>query len=393
VPPRRFSPPALAAVLLACAGCGSGGGEKRSDGRDAGPVLAQQGSGGDERTAPVPAQTATKNTTRLGGADPVADAAAVARAVFPGRTRETRPRAVVLVARDDWRAGISAAQLAAAPLSAPLLLGGADELPEVTRDALEELAPVGAPQARGAQVVRVGSVAPPGRLRSPVIEGTDPAALAQAIDRFHTEVGGTPGRDVVVAPLNRPDLAMPAAGWAAKSGDPVLWADRARLPPQTRAAIRSRPRPRIWVLGGPEGVGESVLARLRRLGPVTRIAGIDAVATAIAFARFRRSGFGWGVVDPGHGLVVASTRRPQDAAAAAPLSASGKYGPLLLVPDGRVLPNALQEYLLDIKPGYSEDPVRGVYNHAWLMGNESAVSVAVQARIDALLEITRVQAP
>ena len=36
--------------------------------------------------------------------------------------------------------------------------------------------------------------------------------------------------------------------------------------------------------------------------------------------------FGWDVVTPGHGFVFASTRRPQDAAAAAPLSASGNYG-------------------------------------------------------------------
>ena len=31
--------------------------------------------------------------------------------------------------------------------------------------------------------------------------------------------------------------------------------------------------------------------------------------------------------------------------------------------------------------------MRGVYNHGWIIGDESAISVDVQARIDALLEI------
>ena len=55
------------------------------------------------------------------------------------------------------------------------------------------------------------------------------------------------------------------------------------------------------------------------------------------------------------------------------------------------LPAPLQDYLLDIQPGYDQDPVRGVYNHGWLIGDESAISVDVQARIDSLLEIQAVE--
>ena len=90
--------------------------------------------------------------------------------------------------------------------------------------------------------------------------------------------------------------------------------------------------------------------------------------------------------------MFATTQRPLDAAAAAPLSASGTYGPLLLLTAANALPAPLQDYLLDIQPGYDEDPVRGVYNHGWLIGDEGAVSVDVQARIDALLEIQPVDA-
>ena len=134
-------------------------------------------------------------------------------------------------------------------------------------------------------------------------------------------------------------------------------------------------------------IGAAVLKDLRRLGSVKRISGPDPVTNAIAFARFTDGRFGWGVTDPGHGFVFASVRRTLDAAAAAPLSSAGTFGPLLLLEDAGGLPQAVQDYLLDVQPGYDDDPVRGVYNHGWLMGDEAAISADVQSRIDTVLEI------
>ena len=53
----------------------------------------------------------------------------------------------------------------------------------------------------------------------------------------------------------------------------------------------------------------------------------------------------------------------------------------------------MQAYLLDVQPGYSSDPVSGVYNHGWIIGNADAISIAQQARLDALLEIVPVRTP
>ena len=75
----------------------------------------------------------------------------------------------------------------------------------------------------------------------------------------------------------------------------------------------------------------------------------------------------------------------------APLSGSGKFGPLLLVTEAQALPQPLQDYLLDVQPGYDKDPVRGVYNHGWVIGDDASISIDVQSRIDALLEIQPVQ--
>jgi hypothetical protein len=382
-------------LVLTAAGCG-GGDDDSGDNRDRGgdtPVLGQRGDEEQPADAPVLGFPvfATKNTTRVTGADPVADAAGVARAVYPARTDESSPRAVVIVEQDDWRAAISAAQLMSRPLQAPMLFSEGGKLPAASAEALEELAPSGAEQAGGAQVIRIGTAAAPENRKVTDVEGASSTSLAQAIDRLQESASGGPSEAVVVAPADRPEFAMPAAGWAAKSGDPVLWALQDSLPPETRAAIERRRRPRIYVLGPEEAISERVERELRRLGRTRRISGPDPVSNAIAFARYSDAGFGWNVVDPGHGIVFANAARTLDAAAAAPLSATGTYGPLLLLTDANALPDEVQGFLLDIQPGYDQDPVRGVYNHGWLMGDETAISADVQSRIDALLEIQPVE--
>jgi hypothetical protein len=196
---------------------------------------------------------------------------------------------------------------------------------------------------------------------------------------------------VLVVSADAPAFAMPAAAWAAKAGDPVLFVRRDEVPAETRAALLSHDQPHIYVVGPPSTISASTLDALKRLGTVKRIGAEDPTASAIAFARYVDPSFGWGVVDPGHGLVFARTDRPLDAAAAAPLSVSGSYGPLLVVTSATSLDGALGQYLLDIQPGYTRDPVRGVYNHGWLIGDDRAISVATQARIDSLLEIKKAQ--
>lgn len=391
---------ALAVVLglVLLVGCG-GSGDTPPGAQTPPSTPPVGGDTGDEVPASGPPLGfpvfATKNTTRVAGGDAVADAAGIALATYPSRTDQSRPTAVVLVEVRAWQTGISASVLAAKPIRAPILFADGDTIPDATKAALDALRPTGAKEAGGAQVIRVGTKAPvDGYKTTDVPAAASPAALAAAVDRLQTAATGSASSAVLIVSSDHPQYAMPAAGWAANSGAPILWVTPQGVPPETEAALKTHRNPAIYVIGGEDAVPKTVFDALGKLGTAKRIAAADAVSTSIAVARYVDNGFGWGVVDPGHGLAFANARRPQDAAAAAPLSAHGKYAPLLLLgDDAGALPPSLQDYLLDIQPGYDDSTaaVRGVYNHGWIIGDESALAAAVQDRIDTLLEIQPVE--
>jgi hypothetical protein len=344
---------------------------------------------------------ATKNTTRVAGADPVADAAGVALAVYPSSAPGTHPPAVTLAPSDDWQAAIAASVLMAGPTRAPLLLSTSGRLPSATTDALAQLAPTGSGSITGAQVIRVGDVPTPHNLKSVAIAGPDPFTLAAAIDRFASAVAGTASPAVVVTSADDPRYAMPAAGWAAESGNPILFVAGSSIPPPTVQALLSHQRPHIYVLGPPSLIPDSTLKQLAKYGTVMRVGANDPAANAVAFAAFRDppcptgqpcvhvpGSFGWALRSPGHGYTLINANRTLDAAAAAALSASGSFGPELLIDDTATLPSSVLNYFLNYAtPGYTQEgPTAAVYNHGWVIGDQNAVSVPVQAEMDSLLE-------
>ena len=381
---------ALVALGAALAGCGKTRAQLPSRGEAPGPTVSASG-----QTA------ATKNTTRLGGVDPASDAAAVARAVYPGLTTAGRPQAVVLVDERDWLASLAASVLATTGLGAPVLYTDGNSLPAATAQALQAIRPLGAPALGGAQVIRIGTSAgvPEGLRTRDVPAASDPASLAANVEQLlGIARGGVPHEVIVVASDAAAALNMPAAGLSAESGAPILFVDAAGVPAATSAALGALGRPAIFLVG-PSAVSSAARAGLARLGTVTPIAEAGAtgaagnpVENAIAVSRFTDGAFGWGVKEPGHGLVFASAARPLDAPASALLSASGDYGPLLLLDSASQVPPALAQYLADIQPAYGSAPqfrpVHGAYNHGWLIGDESAISAVAQAEIDSMLEIT-----
>jgi hypothetical protein len=388
-----------AAVVLAAAGCGGNKVVRQTDQTTVRVGIPSQTPGATQKLG-FPA-LATKNTTRVAGADPAADAAGVALAVYPSAAPGTHPSAVTLAPTDDWQAAIAASVLMAPPIRAPVLLSGSGALPAATAEALTMLDPTGSGALGGAQVIRVGSVPKVAGRRAAQISGSDPYALAAGIDRFASAVAGRPSADVVIASATNPAYAMPAAGWAAESGDPVLFVSSTGVPPATRQALLAHQSPHIYVLGPAGVISNAIVAQLSRYGLVKRVGADDPAANSVAFAAYRDppcaygqpcahvpGSFGWAMRSPGHGYVLLNAARPLDAAAAAALSGSGDYGPQLLVDNPSTLPGSVLNYFLDYAtPGYTQEgPTAAVYNHGWMIGDSTAISVPVQAEVDRLLE-------
>ncbi|MFI4990956.1 MAG: hypothetical protein ACHQHO_08625 [Solirubrobacterales bacterium] len=416
----RVLPLRLLAALALCggalavlAGCGKGA---HADGAKA---------GGGALPAPEArgvTAVATKNTTRLGGVGAADDAAAVARVVYPGFTPATRPQAVVIVDEHDWPAALAASSLASVPLAAPLLYAEGDALPEAGAQALQAMRPIGAAKLGGAQVIAVGAgvAVPPGYKAKSIagsVAGTDTGAGTRAgagvgegeaaasagvavLKLLESARGRSPHAVIVVAADAPRALQMPAAGLAAESGAPILFVTRSSVPKATSDALKPLGHPTIYVVA-PTTLHSGPFAALAQLGTVVHVTGDagsgegtapasnDPVENAISVSRFSRGTFGWGIHEAGHGLVFANLARPLDAPAAASLSAHGDYGPLLLLEHSASVPAPLTHYLSDIEPGYTAaiPPVREVYNHGWLIGDEQAISALAQAELDTVLEI------
>jgi hypothetical protein len=389
----------LAALLLvalaALCGC-SGLNEKKTSGGRGGsstPDISAQASSPSaiaELGFPV---TATKNTTRVAGADPVADVAGVVSAVFPATSAANRPHAVAIVDKANWQGAIAASVLMASPLGIPTLLSDGGKLPAVSSDALKRLKPAGSPLARNSQVIRIGDgAAQVSGYRTAVVPGTDVYAVAAGIDRFFSVAHAKPSSAVVVTTGEQPAFAMPAAAWAARSGDSVLFVKQNALPAFTRSALRRHSHPDIYVLGPTSAVSSTVAKALAKYGSVHRIDGVTPVQNAIAFAKYSSHGFGWGITTPGQNFTVAGVARPADAAGAAVLGTAGVFAPLLLTDSSDALPSSLENYFLDVQPGYQSNPNSGVFNHVWILGDDKLLSVAAQGRLDTITQLVPVQA-
>ena len=335
---------------------------------------------------------ATRNTTRISGPDPVDDAAAAALATHPPAPQAAPLEAVTLVPDDDWQAGIAASVLAGPPLRWPVLISQHGAVPDATTQALAQLDPRGGARAGGIAVYSADGASVPSGLKSRELPGDSPAEIANSIDQLRQRLLKQEPQHILVVSSDQAGYAMPAAAWAARSGDPVLFTGRNQVPAATLAALRRHASAAVYILGPESLISKTVMQQVARVSAsVQRVGATGFVQNAVLFARYSDGSFGWNINDPGHGMELANSDRPLDAAAAASLASSGKWGPLLITDTADALPPELRGFLLDIKPGYEADPTRAVYNHIWLMGDATAIGGQVQAEVDELAELMQIR--
>ena len=226
--------------------------------------------------------SATRNTIRVGGSDAAADAAGVAGALFPA-TGATRPahgrragRPGRLADRDRRRRpGGPADRRPAAAVGRRRAAGGH------RGHARAAASRTGSDLSEDAQVIRIGpDVARPDGYKTALVQGEDAYERAAAIDRFFSAARGRPSNDVVLYSGERAEWAMPAASWAARSGDAALPVKADSIPrpigartrgPRAAQRVPARPGAGHLGAGGRRSSTERKLAR-----SVNRIEGDDA---------------------------------------------------------------------------------------------------------------------
>jgi len=337
---------------------------------------------------------ATRNTTRINGSDPVDISLAAALASFPTTGPGTPPSAVAVVADDDWQAGIVASSFSNPPIGAPVLLAPSGTLSEDGLSVIEQLEPNGSPTTGGNEIFTFGGVAPPTGFDVRQVKGSNPATLAVRAAELRARLdSGQPDAFVVVSSEDA-GFSIPAATWAARSGDVVLFSGTDEVPKATIDFLKKKENRDVpvFVLGPPEAVSAAALEQLTKVvDRVERVSGSDPAENSVELVRFSSGLFGWNLNDPGHGFTVVRADRPMDAIAATSLSTNGTWPALLLTDSSDELPESVLNYLLDVKPGYDTDPTRALYNHVWIIGGESLIDADQQAVIDDAAELTPVE--
>ena len=330
--------------------------------------------GGDEEAAAsdlgFPA-FATKNTTRVGSADAVATRPPRRRPCIPSRDEDTRPSAVTLVDSTDWRVAVSAAQLMAAPLRAPVLYTRRRRAAAGDRAG----ARAARPDRRRAGRRRAGDPRRPGgRARGLQDDDRRRRRLrrAGAGDRPAPDRGG---RQAVARPSSwrppssRASRCRPRRGRPSRAtpccGSRATRSRRPRAPPSPRTSAR-------------RSTSSARSPRSRRACSSSSASSARRAAWA-ATTRWRtrspsrasRTGASAGTSStPATG---SCSRAPSGRSTRRPRRRSRHRGPTARCcssPRGNALPAPVQDFLLDIQPGYDQDPVRGVYNHGWMVGDE-----------------------
>lgn len=340
---------------------------------------------------------ATKNTTRINTSDPVQAAVLVSRTLWTAETKSNRPSSVVLTSIDNWQIAAASTDLIHHPSNGPVLFFTEDGAPDVTMAELERLKPMGADSNDGIQIIIAGPAPEAVQqqlssldLKTDRIEGDDPAAVAAAIDTYYAKVSGELPQSVIVGSADSPEYTLPAVNWIAHMPEPLLYTGKSELPAATIDALKKRDgNTAIYVLGPESVISSDVEEQLSQYGAVTRISGDNPYDNAIAFAKFKdtTTGFGWGITAPGHNLSLLTTDSTMLAIAAAPFSHLGKHAPLVFMKQNG-LPDSLMEYTMELQPKFKDSPAEGPYNHAWLTGDESAISGAAQSEINDMLEIS-----
>lgn len=339
----------------------------------------------------------TKNVTRIATDDPIQVAVQTSQMIWPATSTDNRPATVLLGIKGNNEVNLPAVKLIHHPNNGPLLYAEKDQVPSMTLKELQRLKPIGSSSNQGVQVVLIGDFSENVQktiedigLKVDKVAGNEPSEMAQKIDAYYAKANdGKLPAGVIVGSIEQNSYTLPAANWIAHMPEALLYTKKDQLPQATIKALQGRnKKANIYVLGPDSVISQNVEKQLQNYGKVVRISGNTAEETAIAFAKYKdtKTGFGWGVIEPGHGLTFARLSNVEALLPTAAFAHLGKHAPLITLQNTELSP-AQHQYLMSIQPKFKDDPTVGPYNHAYLIGSEKSIPFQTQGMIDQMLEI------
>ncbi|WP_216828550.1 cell wall-binding repeat-containing protein [Alkalihalobacterium elongatum] len=336
----------------------------------------------------------TKNITRLPSDNPMELSIITSQMIWPATHEENQPGTVILAPLENWQLSLASLNLVHHPNDGPLFFTENGSIPDRVVMEINRLKPKG--NVARTQVMIMGKVND-GELdklagfKVEQTEETEAAAFANEIDKIYAELThGTPNGVIIGSMDEDAKLhSIPAGSWISHMSEPLLYVTKTELPKETIEALERRNgNAEIYVLGSEDVISQEVFKQLEDYGTVTKISGETPVELSIEFAKFKDSAtnFGWGVNQPGHGLMIASTASPDLAILAAPFAHLGKHAPMVWLEEGD-LTEDWYDFLTLIKPMFDVEPTEGPYNHGYLLGTTNLVSYQTQGIIDEKLEI------
>jgi putative cell wall-binding protein len=335
----------------------------------------------------------TPNTTVFRGNNPFETGAAVANSVWNDPDEPMKRPGAVMLARGDglnYPEALISSPLSHFPQNGPVLLTEPVRLNPITAQTLLRLRPTG--KNLPAQVIVVGSL--PAMIDYEVqqlgftvcrINGGEPAATAALI----WDILG-PKCNIILVSGETFEEALPAGGWAAHMGDPILLTCRNNLPMATAEAIR-RKQPNVFILGSTKTIAAEVEEQVRYLtcGLVERISGRDPFEIAVNFTKYNspKGDFGWGIIEK-QGWSFRFSRYDDwtSSLGGNPLSHMGKHSPLLLI-QPETVPETVKKYIMSVNPVHPEP--KPPYMHGFIVGFNGSIACPVQFELDDLLETVR----
>jgi hypothetical protein len=377
---------------------------------------------------------ATRNTTRLYGANPYQEAVSITQHVWPSAlplnapgekdNPTDRPRALTLLTPDDPLTAITATPIIHFPDDAPVLYVTKNGIPQVTLNEIKRLGVNGISRYHNVDAFLVGAAANSAvkkqlssiGLKSVSVTASTAPALANTVDKLYGSIqnpdSGVPGMgggatmgggssNVIIGSTSAYNYVLPATHWVAHMASGLFWVNQNSVPSATITALKRRNgQANIYLFGGPQQISHKVASQLSQYGRVVRVDNNDNVGfntnptdtapdTAIGFSKMwdPMGMFGWKITGAGHGFTLVNENDWQGAVASSPLSHLGFHAPLLMTTDANTLPSQVDAYYKSVAPTFTETPADGPYNMSYVIGNWKQITWNEQAHIDSISEM------